>query len=451
MRVKAALSEQFPPTSPTNDNLRTISFTGTNTEYSNTSDQSNELLATVDPIILTTNGNKATAELVTNAHKLLEKQRSKALLRKSLKKNSENNRRGSMYIEDGETNRPRCSSNPGDSPSKAMNRRNSMLDPEVIAATMKSIQHDMISPVKSLHEKLLLSPLLSTNSPFRITSPTPTPKMNTLSSPIANGTPTLSEETEIEDSASKTSQKYGLTKSTTSMIEKLETLPHLPINLPNLPNLPNVPIFNLQKKVEENSGMTSYLKPIFEAIKPIIQKHVEMKPILFEKVSEFDVNPNLYQLISHFTSLFEAYEDFSSVWEGRKFLLRDALVPIVGRKKQSELVHLAQKFEEVHMISLEKFLDEMSTRAVRIYTVLSEFKTLSSTFETGYKELETLCSSLEYLQEKIITRLKKKQSQKDLNHQTLPKNEGSRRRIASERAINKFISSPRIDKKVILV
>jgi len=107
------------------------------------------------------------------------------------------------------------------------------------------------------------------------------------------------------------------------------------------------------------------------------------------------------------------------------------------------------------MISLEKFLDQMSTRAVNIYTLLSEFKTLSSTFETGYKELEDLCASVELLQEKIITRLKKKQSQRDLNHQalitTLSKSDSLRRRIASEKSVAKFISSPRIDKKVIIV
>jgi len=106
------------------------------------------------------------------------------------------------------------------------------------------------------------------------------------------------------------------------------------------------------------------------------------------------------------------------------------------------------------MISLEKFLDQMSTRAVNIYTLLSEFKTLS-TFETGYKELEDLCASVESLQEKIITRLKKKQSQRDLNHQalitTLSKSDSLRRRIASEKSVAKFISSPRIDKKVIIV
>jgi len=107
------------------------------------------------------------------------------------------------------------------------------------------------------------------------------------------------------------------------------------------------------------------------------------------------------------------------------------------------------------MISLENFLDLMSTRAVHIYTLLSEFKTLSSTFETGYKELEDLCASVEWLQEKIIIRLKKKQSEKDINHQTLttsvPRTDALKLRIHSERAINKFISSPRIDKKIIIV
>jgi len=103
------------------------------------------------------------------------------------------------------------------------------------------------------------------------------------------------------------------------------------------------------------------------------------------------------------------------------------------------------------MVSLEKFLDEMSTRAVHLYTLLSEFKTLSSTFEPGYEELEGLCASVEWLQEKIITRFKKKQSQRDLMHQVLPKTDSIKRRITSEMAINKFISSPRIDKKIIIV
>jgi len=211
-----------------------------------------------------------------------------------------------------------------------MNRTNSMLDSEVITSTMRSIQQDMLSPMKSLHDKL--SPLFPLSSPFRVTSP------KQLASPPARTRP--SEETEQDDSEfKKDTQKEVLSPNTmltlTGVLETLPTLPNLP-NLPhrpNLPNLPTVPTFNLQKKViEENSGMTSYLKPIFEAMKPIIQKHVEMKPILFEKVSEFDVSPNLYHLISHFNSLFEAYEVFSSVWEGRKFLLRDALVPVAGKK-----------------------------------------------------------------------------------------------------------------------
>jgi len=190
-------------------------------------------------------------------------------------------------------------------------------------------------------------------------------------------------------------------KPSTSSIKGLDKL-----NVVQAPTLPALPLFS-PKKIEECSGMTSYLKPIFDAMKPIVDKHVAMKPILFELVTQFNSNTTLLDLVSHFESLFEAYETFGSVWEGRKFLLRDALVPVANKKRQSELINLSQKFEEVHMISLELFLSEAAARAVLIYHLLTEFKNFTLPFDSGYAELNSLCMKIELIHEKIIARLKK--------------------------------------------
>jgi len=143
------------------------------------------------------------------------------------------------------------------------------------------------------------------------------------------------------------------------------------------------------------SGMSCQLKPIFDSLRPIIERHVEMKPLLFDKVLEWRNNPNLSDLVPVFTALFEAYDNFCSVYESRKSALKDALL-----KKKSDLVTLAQQFEEIHMISVENFLIEVSTKAVHIYTMLSEVKQYTLPLESDFNNLEELCANVEKINEK---------------------------------------------------
>lgn len=166
-----------------------------------------------------------------------------------------------------------------------------------------------------------------------------------------------------------------------------------------------------------------------------------MKPLLFEKLSSAKFN--LEDLISNLNDLFNDYEVFASVWEGRKYLLRDALLPVVGKKKQSDLICLAQKFEEVHIVSLEQFLTEVSTRAVHIFTFISDFKTYSLTSDPGYNELCELCSNVEWIQQKVISRFKKN-GLKERNNPLL------KRERSKEKERGKVLS-PKPDRKTILL
>jgi len=90
-----------------------------------------------------------------------------------------------------------------------------------------------------------------------------------------------------------------------------------------------------EKKKDEavvHVAMPSPLKPIFDTLRPIIEKHIEMKPILFEKVSKFDENPNLGDLLSFFTALIESYEKFASLFEYRRGIIKEAFT---SKKKKN--------------------------------------------------------------------------------------------------------------------
>jgi len=160
-------------------------------------------------------------------------------------------------------------------------------------------------------------------------------------------------------------------------------------------------------KYREDTGMNVQIKPIFDALKPIIERHIEMKLVLFEKVSKFPENPTLCELFPLLTTLFDLYEHYCSVWESRKGALKEALVPSLSKRKPSELISLTQQFEEIHMVHLEHILAEVSTRPIHISSMLTECKQYTQESEPDFSDLQRLSENYEKINEKIVARAKK--------------------------------------------
>lgn len=160
-------------------------------------------------------------------------------------------------------------------------------------------------------------------------------------------------------------------------------------------------------KYREETGMNVQIKSIFDALKPIIERHIEMKLILFEKVSKFTENPNLREIFPLLTTLHTLYDLYCTIWKAQKMALREALIPAVNKKKQSELISLTQQFEEVYQVSLETILDEVSKRPTQISSMLTECKQYTQESEPDFSDLQTLSAQYDKINEKIAAHAKK--------------------------------------------
>jgi len=176
-----------------------------------------------------------------------------------------------------------------------------------------------------------------------------------------------------------------------------------------------------------------------------------MKPILFEKATDFKNNPHMTDLIAIFQALFEAYDTYCSLWECRKGFFRDALN---FHKKKTEIVSLAQQFEEIHMISVENFLTEVSTRAILIYTLLTELNKYTLPEEPDFTSLTDLCSTVERINDRIIARKMREKNENSIANglQASANRDYDRKVKRVSRGVDKAkqLISPRNDQKKLL-
>jgi len=206
-----------------------------------------------------------------------------------------------------------------------------------------------------------------------------------------------------------------------------------------------------KEEISRENTMALNLKSIFDSLKPIIDNHVEMKPILFEKVTEFRNNPDLGDFLNRFRVLIETYDLFCSVWEEKRSTLRDVLAKN-KRERFMEFNTQTQQFEEIHMISIENFLNEVSLRAVYIYTMLSDLKQSSLIEDSDYTILSDLCNSIGPIYDKIVARKirEKNEIQQQLLTTQNPKEDRKSKRSSKSLEKTKVsILSPRTDKKIL--
>lgn len=225
--------------------------------------------------------------------------------------------------------------------------------------------------------------------------------------------------------------------------------------------IPNIAIPNIALKYKNNNSpprtgsdtprreeivrenlIGSGLKMLFDSLKSIIDKHIEMKPILFEKVTEFKRNPDLKDFLNRFRVLIETYDMYCSIWEEKRPTLREVLVKN-KKERFMELNTLSQQFEEIHMIPIESFLNEISLRAVHIYTMLAELKEITQPEDSEHALLTELCTYLEPIYDKIVAR-KKNEIQ---NSKEEKKSKRASRSINDKTKVS--ILSPRTDKKIL--
>jgi len=232
--------------------------------------------------------------------------------------------------------------------------------------------------------------------------------------------------------------KDGISKSTMKRKYLAGTIGK--IDITNIGNIGNIAIGPIKHKVSSSpprsgpntprkeeivreNNMALDLKSIFDSLKPIIDKHVEMKPILFEKVTDFKKSPHLGSMLSIFTVLLETYDLYGSVWEEK----RNSLTVVLSKKKRERFLEfnaLSQQFEEIHMISIDNFLNEISLRAVYIYSMLTELKKVTLPDETDYTCIQDLCTTLEPIHDKIIARKLREKNENEQKNQRLTMENG---------------------------
>eukprot|EP01125_Pyxidicula_operculata_P016442 TRINITY_DN5662_c0_g1_i1.p1 TRINITY_DN5662_c0_g1~~TRINITY_DN5662_c0_g1_i1.p1 ORF type:complete len:1143 (-),score=334.15 TRINITY_DN5662_c0_g1_i1:8-3028(-) len=164
-------------------------------------------------------------------------------------------------------------------------------------------------------------------------------------------------------------------------------------------------VSNAPKK--ESSGMTAEMKPLFDALKPIIESHVSMLEVLFLRMAEFSTKRQVADVFCNNMGVFKHYDWYCSLWESKHLLVQEACV-----KADNPFGTLVKQFKDERSLTVEEVLEEVSKRILYIHTTFDSMIKYTDPAEPDHDPMKTVFEQLEVLNNKLVERMKREKQQK---------------------------------------
>jgi len=152
----------------------------------------------------------------------------------------------------------------------------------------------------------------------------------------------------------------------------------------------------------KQTGMTDEMLPIFEQLTTIVDCHIRMLTMFFERMAVFETNPVLGDIFTQNEELFLKYSVFCALWDKHKPLIVDA-----AKKNKTTFGHLAKQFESEQMIPLVTCLDDIPKRVPALQTMISDYLKNLGSDEEDYNLFVQLEKQVQQLADEISQRQKR--------------------------------------------
>jgi len=160
---------------------------------------------------------------------------------------------------------------------------------------------------------------------------------------------------------------------------------------------------------DNESGMTDEMYPVFEHLTTIVDCHIRMLTMFFERMAIYEENPVVGDIFSQNEELLLKYSVFCYLYDKNKTMIAEAT-----KKPKTTFGQFAKQFESEQMLPLAAFLDEIPKRVPALQTMISEYLRNLSSDEEDYDLFVKLDKQVQQLTEEIAQRQKlQKNEEKD--------------------------------------